>query len=82
QVRTSECLPSVILMTDGRDNEGSWTRLQNYLQTTENDIPVFVITFGDADDSQIDPIVDFTFGRAFDGRNDLVAAFRSAKGYN
>ncbi len=82
QVRTDECLPSVILMTDGRDNTSSLTALQNYLDTTENDIPIFVITFGDADDSQVEPIADYTFARVFDGRSDLISAFRNAKGYN
>lgn len=81
-VRSEECLPSVILMTDGRDNSSSFDQFRSYIQTTENDIPVFVITFADADDSQVEPMTDLTFGRVFDGRSDLVAAFRSAKGYN
>lgn len=82
EVRTEECLPSVILMTDGRDNTSSFDQFRNYIQTTENDIPIFVITFADADEAQVEPMTNLTFGRVFDGRSDLVAAFRSAKGYN
>ncbi len=82
QVRTEECLPSVILMTDGRDNEGQWPALESYIRTTENDIPIFVITFGDADENEASRITDLTFARVFDGSSDLVSAFRSAKGYN
>lgn len=80
--RSDSCLPAIILMTDGQDNISNWETLQTYLQTTENDIPIFIITFGDANDTQVIPIVEYTFGRIFDGRSDLVAAFRKAKGYN
>jgi Ca-activated chloride channel family protein len=81
-IRTTECLPAVILMTDGRDNGGLYNQLVNYIGGTENDIPVFVITFGDADADQLRPLTDLTSGRIFDGTSNLVDAFRSAKGYN
>jgi Ca-activated chloride channel homolog len=82
QVRNDECLPSVILMTDGRDNSQMFDSLQSYIQGSENDIPVFVITFGEADENEVTPMTSLTYGRVFDGRSDLVGAFRSAKGYN
>ncbi|MEO0562530.1 MAG: VWA domain-containing protein, partial [Chloroflexota bacterium] len=82
QVRTPECLPSVILMTDGEDNENQQATLNTYLDNNENDIPIFVITFGGAREDQVGPMVDRTFGRIFDGRSNLIGAFRSAKGYN
>jgi Ca-activated chloride channel family protein len=80
--RTTECLPSVILMTDGEDNENEEASLNTYLNNNENDIPIFVITFGGAQEGQVRPFVDRTYGRIFDGRNDLIGAFRTAKGYN
>jgi len=82
ELRTSECLPAVILMTDGQDNSGDLNALHNYIRSTENDIPVFAITFGEADVSQLEPITSMTYGRIFNGSQDLVAAFRQAKGYN
>lgn len=80
--RTSDCLPAVILMTDGQDNSGDINALNRTIQQSENDIPVFAIMFGNADSSQLEPIVNATYGRIFDGRTDLVTAFREAKGYN
>ena len=80
--RTSACLPAVIVMTDGQDNSSDYSRLQRYIQSTENDVPIFAITFGSADRSQLDPMVDLTSGRVFDGSGSLVEAFRKAKGYN
>jgi len=82
EIRTEECLPSVILMTDGEDNENQQSVLETHLNNSENDIPLFVITFAAAREDQVEPYVNRTFGRIFDGRDDLIGAFRSAKGYN
>ena len=46
------------------------------------DIPVFSITFGDADPSQLEDLAALTDARVFDGTKDLTEAFRSVKGYN
>lgn len=81
-VRTEECLPSVIVMTDGRDGGSEYGSLQTTYNQTEGDIPIFGITFGDADRSQLEPLTRLTGSRIFDGTEDLIAAFRSAKGYN
>ncbi len=80
--RTKACLPAVILMTDGQDTVGNQGALVQYIKSTENDIPVFAITFGAADESQLTPITSMTFGRIFNGTKDLIKAFREAKGYN
>ena len=40
------------------------------------------IMFGDADDSQLNELAKLTNARVFDGRSDLIGAFRSVKGYN
>ncbi|MEO1646962.1 MAG: vWA domain-containing protein, partial [Chloroflexota bacterium] len=77
-----DCLPSVIVMTDGADREGLYGDFERYISRTENDIPVFAITFGNADEEELIPMTDLTFGRLFDGTEDLIEAFRSAKGYN
>ncbi|MCA9884594.1 MAG: substrate-binding domain-containing protein [Anaerolineae bacterium] len=82
EIRTQECLPSVILMTDGRDGGNGYSAFQSYVRQSENDVPVFAITFGDADPEQLRPATTLTSARIFDGTSDLVSAFRSAKGYN
>ena len=76
-------VPAVILMTDGHSNTGRSLRdLQADLHSLGKDIPIFSIMFGDASEQQLTAISDLTHGRVFDGRNDLVTAFRNVKGYN
>lgn len=71
----------VILMTDGR-SDGDPIAFEDYYRQLGLDIPVFAITFGDADDSQLQDIAQLTRARVFDGRENLTAAFRHARGYN
>lgn len=86
KVDTNKYTTAVILMTDGESNEGrTFDDLKNYYQKLNKDIPVFTIAFGDADtspDSQLNKISNLTRGKFFDGKNDLVGAFKNAKGYN
>jgi Ca-activated chloride channel homolog len=75
--------PAVILMTDGQSNQGSFADLQRRLAaSTLGEVPVYAILFGDASTDQLTQIANATSGRIFDGRTDLVTAFRTAKGYN
>ena len=73
-------LPAVILMTDGRSEnassfEGAWRR-------DGLGLPVFGVTFGQADSSQLNRVAEMTRARVFDGGKNLTEAFRSARGYN
>ena len=45
-------------------------------------VPVFSIMFGDADETQLEELAQYTNARVFDGRENLTEAFRSVKGYN
>ena len=74
---------SVIVMSDGM-SEGSLTHFKSMLQGTGmgRDIPVFTILFGDAKKEQMQEFAEAMSGRMFDGRADVVQAFREAKGYN
>lgn len=74
--------PAIILMTDGRSGEGTFADVQAKYRALELDVPVFAITFGDADTSQLVEITDLTSGRVYDGTKDLIKAFRNAKGNN
>lgn len=71
--------PSIILMTDGESNRGSF---QDVTKRSLNKVPVYGILFGSASQTQLDDIARYTSGRVFDGRKNLVDAFRVAKGYN
>ena len=77
----SQYTPAVILMTDGQSvyNEAVF---EDALDEYGNNIPVFSITFGDADPSQLEDLAALTDARVFDGTKDLTGAFRSVKGYN
>lgn len=68
-------------MTDGRSMENERI-FDNALEEYGNDIPVFSITFGDADTAQLEVLAQKTQARVFDGTEDLTEAFRSVKGYN
>jgi Ca-activated chloride channel family protein len=73
-------LPTVIIMTDGRSDEspgfeGAW-------RADAHGVPIFSVTFGNADRSQLDHLADLTRARVFDGGKNLSDAFRSARGYN
>lgn len=74
-------IPAIILLTDGQ-SEGSFGSFSNIWDQMQQDIPVFSIMFGDAKEKQLQELADHTRGRVFDGRHDLVKAFRTAKGYN
>ena len=67
---------------DRRAVGGSSEYLCVGVQSLGLDIPVFSITFGDADPSQLQQLAELTGGRVFDGTEDLTEAFRSVKGYN
>jgi Ca-activated chloride channel homolog len=77
--------PAVILMTDGQSNPGydfSQFQARRRAVNLNWDVPVFSIRFGEASDEQLQELAQATSGRVFDGRRDLVAAFREARGYN
>ena len=73
--------PAIILMTDGRSNY-NYSNFEEVWNRYEEDIPIFSITFGDADPSQLEELAKISGGRVFDGTKDLTSAFRSVKGYN
>lgn len=74
--------PAVILLTDGKSSGDIATLRQARERLTGGrDIPIYAITFGNADETQLRMISEMTIGRVFHGTN-LVNAFRKAKGYN
>lgn len=73
--------PAIILMTDGV-SDYNYRTFQNAWDTLGIDVPVFSITFGAADPTQLEELAEATGGRVFDGTQDLTETFRSVKGYN
>ena len=81
KLRPGQYTPAIILLTDGQ-SEGSFRAFADAYQELGAQVPVFSIMFGDADESQLEDLAELTNARVFDGREDLVGAFRSVKGYN
>ena len=73
---------SVVLMTDGEGNVGRYSDLQSYYSSLNVNIPIYSIMFGLADRSQLSQIAELTNAKVFDGRKDLVRAFKEVRGYN
>ena len=77
----SKYTPAIILLTDGMSG-GSYDMFMEHYQALGMDVPVFSIMFGDADPEQLEELAAATNARVFDGREDLIDAFRKVKGYN
>ena len=73
---------SIILMTDGASNSGSFYQLQNSYNSIKKDIPIYSIMFGEALSYQLDEIAELTNAKVFDGRTNLLEAFKQVRGYN
>lgn len=73
---------TVIALTDGQINVGSFYNLKNKYNKYKLKIPVYSITFGSADYNQLDNIADLTNAKVFDGKENLLGAFKEVRGYN
>ena len=61
---------------------GSYDAFMEHYREMGEDVPIVSIMFGDADPEQLDELAAATNARVFDGREDLIDAFRKVKGYN
>jgi len=73
---------SVILMTDGLANVGTYADLNNYYKLINSNMPIYSIMFGSADQRQLQDIARLTNAKVFDGKTNLVEAFKEVRGYN
>ena len=69
-------------MTDGKSNNGTYRSLKNYYQSNKLNIPIYSITFGSSDESQLYQIAELTNAKIFDGKNGLKRAFTEVRSYN
>jgi len=73
---------SIILMTDGQSNTGTYRSLERTYNNLKVDIPIYSIMFGSALDIQLNEIASLTNAKVFDGRTNLLQAFKEVRGYN
>ena len=73
---------SVILMTDGEGNIGTFKSLENLYNSVNKEIPIYSITFGNASINQLNQMASLSNGKVFDGRSNLLEAFKTVRGYN
>ena len=79
---TSDYTKTVILMTDGESNCGTFEQLKKYYQSTSKSVPIYSITFGDSSEKQLKEIAKLTNGKIFDGKQGLKKAFKEVRSYN
>ena len=79
---TNQYNVSVVLMTDGMSNSGSYTTLSRIYREIGKDIPIYSIMFGDAYETDLEQVARLTNAKVFDGRTDLTRAFKEVRGYN
>lgn len=82
QVSSNDYTKTIILMTDGYSNNGTYQELEDYYHKYDLDIPIYSITFGSSSESQLNRIASLTNGKVFDGKNGLKAAFKEVRSYN
>ena len=73
---------SIVLMTDGRANVGTYNSLESYYRLVNKQIPIYSIMFGSASRYDLEDIAELSNAKVFDGRVDLVKAFKEVRGYN
>ena len=72
---------TIVAMTDGEINVGSFEQLSSaYYRSSKP--PIYSIMFGDARRNQLDQIAYLTNAKVFDGKTNLLAAFKAVRGYN
>ena len=72
---------SVIVLTDGEGNVGTYESLERKYKSINKEIPIYSIQFLDASRNQLNRLAELSNGKVFDGK-DLVAAFKEVRGYN
>ena len=73
---------TIISMTDGMINVGSYNSLKKEYAKLDKEIPIYSITFGEASESQLREIAKLSNAKVFDGKTNLLKAFKEVRGYN
>ena len=78
---SDDYLKTIILMTDGANNTGSLSSLKSEYNMIKEEIPIYSITFGSARESELRDIAKLTNAKVFDGKSNLLGAFKEVRGY-
>lgn len=73
---------SIVLMTDGASNYNRLDELTKKYNQIGKDIPIFSIMLGSASQTQLQDIANLTNAKVFDGKTNLLEAFKQVRGYN
>lgn len=73
---------SIILMTDGLSNMGNYSDLKYEYRKSRKEIPIYSIMFGNAYENELEEIAELTNAKVFNGKTDLLKAFKEVRGYN
>lgn len=73
--------PAIIVLSDGQATDNDSQLIEDY-RNLNLDIPIFSIMFGDAYEDELQKLADLSNARIFDGRDNLIEAFQTVKGYN
>lgn len=73
---------TIIAMTDGAINVGSFQDLDYVYKNLNSNVPIYSITFGQANERQLLDISNMSNAKVFDGRYNLLGAFKEVRGYN
>ena len=79
-------MKTIILMTDGEANVGSFKNLENAYKESiviaKEKVPIYSIMFASARESQLEDIAELSNAKVFDGRYNLTEAFKEVRSYN
>lgn len=73
---------TIILMTDGEGNIGSYYDVYDTFTRLNSNVPIYSITFGNAMESQLEELANLSNAKVFDGKTDLLTAFKEVRSYN
>lgn len=79
---SNEYTKTIILMTDGVSNKGSFYELKREYNEYKSSIPIYSIMFGNASRTELESIADLSNAKVFDGRTNLTSAFKEVRSYN
>ena len=79
---SDEYTKTIIAMTDGEANVGSYYDLEKVYKKSKKKVPIYSITFGYAVEGQLEEIAELTNAKVFDGKKDLLKAFKEVRSYN
>ena len=79
---SNEYTKTVILMTDGMSNSGTFSSLENYYKSNKETTPIYSITFGNSSEYELKDLAKLSNGKVFDGKSGLKQAFSEVRSYN